>query len=139
MSERPCQLGSAHHILRDFDCAFLSKAIKGCAAGVGLLLKHVIQKHSRCDVERENIDRRIENLQAVENHAASGSDPCQMCCVLDFLPVQPNTFSPSFCFLSESELEIINYHAGTVYVALLNTVCVCETEEEGRSLISTEI
>lgn len=42
-----------------------------------------------------------------------------------------NTFSPSFCFLSEPALEVVNYSAGTVYVALLNTVCVCEVEEEG--------
>lgn len=60
-----------------------SKAIKGCGAGMGLLLKQVIQKHSWCVAERENIDRRKEDLQALENHAASGSGPCQMCHVLD--------------------------------------------------------
>uniref|UniRef100_A0A8B9MUY4 ferroxidase n=1 Tax=Accipiter nisus TaxID=211598 RepID=A0A8B9MUY4_9AVES len=31
----------------------------------------------------------------------------------------------------EPALEVVNYSAGTVYVALLNTACVCEVEEEG--------
>jgi len=97
-------------------------AVKGFVVGVGLLLKQVIQKHCWCDVRRENIDRGEENVPALENHAASGSCPCQTSCVLDFLPVQPNAFSPSFCFLSEPALEVVNYSAGTVHVALLNTV-----------------
>lgn len=68
--------------LKDTDCAFFSK---GCAVGGSLLLKQVMQKPSWCDVERESIGRRKGNIQAGENHVASGSDPCQKCHVLDLI------------------------------------------------------
>lgn len=68
--------------LKDTDCAFFSK---GCAVGGSLLLKQVMQKPSWCDVERESIGRRKGNIQALENHVASGSDPCQKCHVLDLI------------------------------------------------------
>lgn len=68
--------------LKDTDCAFFSK---GCAVGGSLLLKQVMQKPSWCDVERESIDRRKGNIQALENRVASGSDPCQKCHVLDLI------------------------------------------------------
>lgn len=53
----------------ELDCAVLPQAVKGCVAGVGLLLRQVTQNYPQCE--------RKENLQALENHAASGSGPCQ--------------------------------------------------------------
>lgn len=50
----------------------------------------------------------------------------------------PTLSHPLFCFLSEPVLQVVNYSTGMVYVAFLNSVCVREAEEGGRSLISTE-
>lgn len=63
-----CQLAvSLPHAQSLWLCS--SKAVKDCAAGTGLLLKQVMQKHSWCVAERENKHWR-------EKRSASPGKPC---------------------------------------------------------------
>lgn len=57
---------------------------KGLCTGTGAASEAGDRKILFSPVERENMDRTKDSLLVLENHAASGSDPCQMCCVLGF-------------------------------------------------------
>lgn len=100
---------------------FLLKDGKGCALELGLPLKQVIQKFS-CHVERENMDRTMDSLLVLETMLPLDLTLAR-CALFWALPAQPNTFSPSFCFLSESELEDLTATPGMVCTALPSSVC----------------
>lgn len=70
--------------ISDFSLStFLLKAGKGGALELGLPLKQVLQKFS-CSCREGKHGQDKDNLLVLENHIASGSDPCQMCLVLAF-------------------------------------------------------
>lgn len=106
---------------------------KGLCAGTGAASEAGDTKILLSHVERENIDRTKDSLLVLENHAASGSDPCHVCVVLGFAGSAQHLLT-FFLFPFRAGFPDCHPRYG-VY----STAKPCLGRGEGRSLSNTEV